>query len=190
MGGGGDTRVREPRSQRALAEQAAFMMRRYGETVVPVRNQFLAETAGFLDNEQNFTDAMGQASTRAIGIYEQGLGDFNRAAFNRGYDPSSGAYKGQSDAIRTAMARGIGGAMGDAGMATTDMGYGRMMSAVLEGQGLQSDALQGNAALASSQTAMLGAEAQNAFNRSSAVQGAIGTGIGMGAGYVLPGRYT
>jgi hypothetical protein len=62
-----------------------------------------------------------------------------------------------------------------------------MMGSVLEGQGLQSDTLQGNAALASSQTAMLGAEAQDAYNRSSALQTATGTAIGVGAGYVLPG---
>lgn len=187
FGGGGDTRVKEPRSQRALAEQAANAARRYGEIVIPVRNEFMAETMGFLDNEQNFTTAMGEASTRASGVYEQGMEDFNRAAFSKGLDPASGAYQGQSNAIRTAQARGMGGAMGDAGLATTDKGLGRMMGSVLEGQGLQSDTLQGNAALASSQTAMLGAEAQDAYNRSSALQTATGTAIGVGAGYVLPG---
>ena len=187
FGGGGDTRVKEPRSQAALAEQAATAARRYGEIVIPVRNAFMAETMGMLENEQNFTAAAGEASTRASGIYEQGMDDFNRAAFSKGYDPGSGAYEGQSNAIRTAQARGMGGAMGDAGMATTDMALGRMMGTTLEGQGLQSDTLQGNAALAASQTAMLGAEAQDAYNQSSALQTVIGTGIGMGAGYVLPG---
>lgn len=190
FGGGGDTRVREPRSQRALAEQAAVAAQRYGQIVVPVRNQFMAQTRDFLDNDQNFTGTMGEASTRALGIYEQGFGDFNRAAFNKGYDPGSGAYQGQSKAIRTAMERGVGGAMGDAGMATTDQGFGRMLGTVMEGQGLQSDTLQGNAALAQSQTRMLGSEAQTAYNRSSALGGAIGMGLGMGAGYVLPGRYS
>ena len=80
--------------------------------------------------------------------------------------------------------------MGDAGAATTDQGFDRMMGTVMEGVGLQSDTLQGNAALAQSQTRMLGAEAQTAYNRSSALGGAVGMGLGMGAGYVLPGRYT
>ena len=123
FGGGGDTRVREPRSQRALAEQAVVASQRYGQIVVPVRNQFMAQTRDFLDNDQNFTNVMGEASTRALGIYEKGFDDFNRAAFNKGNDPGSGAYQGQSKAIRTAMERGVGGAMGDAGMATTDQGF-------------------------------------------------------------------
>ena len=190
FGGGGDTRVREPRSQRALAEQATVAAQRYGQIVVPVRNQFMAQTRDFLDNDQNFTNVMGEASSRALGVYEKGFDDFNRAAFNKGIDPGSGAYQGQSKAIRTALERGVGGAMGDAGIFTSDQGLNRMMGTVMEGVGLQSDTLQGNAALAQSQTRMLGSEAQTAYNQSSALGSVVGMGLGMGAGYVLPGRYS
>ena len=168
FGGGGDTRVREPRSQRALAEQAVVASQRYGQIVVPVRNQFMAQTRDFLDNDQNFTGTMGEASTRALGIYEQGFDDFNRAAFNKGYDPGSGAYQGQSKAIRTAMERGVGEQWVmpewlQQTKACSNDGHRH------GGQGLQSDTLQGNAALAQSQTRMLGSEAQTAYNRSSAL---------------------
>ena len=76
--------------------------------------------------------------------------------------------------------------MGDAGAFTTDQGLNRMMGTVMEGVGLQSDTLQGNAALAQSQTRMLGSEAQTAYNQSSALGSVVGMGLGMGAGYVLP----
>ena len=43
-GGGGDTRVREPRAQAALAEQAAINLKRYGDIFVPLENQFIETT--------------------------------------------------------------------------------------------------------------------------------------------------
>lgn len=185
-GGGGDTRVREPRAQAALAEQAAINLRRYGDIFVPLENQFI-ETTLETFNDSNYDNVMGQASTRTAGLYERGLGDFQNSAFQRGLDPSSGAYQGESAALREAMARGMGGAMADSGMSNTDQGLAGMTSFVRAGQGLANDAMQGQMALASNQSQRAGQEAQNAFQRNSSISGAFGTAAGMGAGYALPG---
>jgi len=186
MGGGGDTRVREPESQQALAEQAAINLRRYGEIFVPLENQFMETTMATFD-QPNYDRAMGMAGTQTAGLYERGLGDFNRAAFQRGLDPSSGAYGAESSALRAAQARGMGTAMADAGMSNTDQGLGGLTAIVRMGQGLQNDAMQGQMDLAQNQMQRAGAQAQNAFQRNSSISGAFGTAAGMGAGYVLPG---
>lgn len=186
MGGGGDTRVREPRAQAALAEQAAINLRRYGDIFVPLENQFMETTLNTF-NDQNYTDAMGQASTRTAGLYERGMQDFTDAAFQRGLDPSSGAYQAESSALRAAQARGMGTAMADSGMSNTDQGLAGLTSIVRMGQGLQNDAMEGQLALAQNQMDRAGQNAQNAFQRNSSISGAFGTAAGMGAGYALPG---
>lgn len=185
-GGGGSGKIREPESQLALSEQMAMNLRRYGEIFVPLENQFI-ETTQETFNDENYARAMGQASTRTAGLYERGLADFQNAAFQRGLDPSSGAYQAESSAIREAQARGMGTAMADSGMTNTDQGVAGLTSIVRMGQGLSNDALQGQIALASNQMDRAGAEAQNAFQRNSSITGAFGTAAGMGAGYVLPG---
>ena len=112
FGGGGDTRVREPRSQRALAEQATVAAQRYGQIVVPVRNQFMAQTRDFLDNDQNFTNVMGEASTRALGVYEKGFDDFNRAAFNKGHRPRLRRLSGAVQSYPNCHGKRCGGSHG------------------------------------------------------------------------------
>ena len=185
MGGGGDTRVRAPESQQALAEQAAINLRRYGEIFVPLENQFMETTMATFD-QPNYDRAAGMASTRTAGLYEEGLADFQDAAFQRGLDPSSGAYGAESSALRTAMARGMGTAMADSGMSNTDQGLAGLTAIVRQGQGLQNDAMQGQMDLASNQLGRASSRAQNAFSNNSSIAGAFGTAAGMGAGYVLP----
>ena len=122
-GGGGDTRVAEMESKEALAEQAAISLQRYGEIFVPLENQYIETTLNQF-SDQNYTNAMGQAATQAAGVYEQGMADFQNAAMmQRGLDPSMGAYREESAALRAAQARGMGQAMSDAAITNTDKGY-------------------------------------------------------------------
>lgn len=186
MGGGGSSKVKEPEAQAALAEQAAINLRRYGEIFVPLENQFM-ETTMETFNDQNYTNVMGQASTRTAGLYERGLRDFQNAAFERGLDPSSGAYQSESMALRAAQARGMGTAMADSGMSNTDQGLAGLTAIVRMGQGLQNDAMEGQLSLAQNQMDRASSDAQSAFQRNSSITGAFGTAAGMGAGYVLPG---
>jgi len=184
--GGGDTRIREPESQLALAEQAAINLRRYADVFVPLENQFMETTMATFD-QPNYDRAMGMAGTQTAGVYERGLEDFKAAANQRGIDPSSGAYTTQSNALRAAMSRGMGTSMADMGMSNTDQGLAGLTAIVRQGQGLQNDAMQGQMELASNQLDRVTSRAQDAFRRNSSIGGAFGTAAGMGASYVLPG---
>lgn len=186
MGGGGDTRVREPESQLALAEQAAINYNRYRNIFVPLENQFM-ETTMETFNDQNYANVGGQASTRIAGLYEDGMQDFARAARQRGLDPSSGAYQSESNALRTAMARGMGTGSADAQMSNTDQGLAGMTAIVRMGQGLANEAMDGQMALAGNQLDRARSQANLDFQSNSSLMNVFGTGAGIAAGYALPG---
>lgn len=182
--GGGDTRVKEPESQLALAERAAMDLRRYGSTFVELENSLMDSTNRMFDTFA-YNDVMGQAATRSDAVYERGLADFNNAAFQRGLDPSSGAYIAESSALRQAQARSRGGAMADMGISNTDRGLAGLAGIVQMGQGRENEAMQAQASLASDQLSDITSRAQNQFSRNSSIAGAFGTGAGMAAGYAL-----
>ena len=183
FGGGGED-PKESESRLALAEQAAISLRRYGETFVPLENMFIADARNQF-SDANYADAMGRATTQAAGIYEQGLGDMQRAAFGRGFDPSSGAFQGESAALRAAQARGMGLAGANAGIANTDRGYNMLGNVVRMGQGLATDAMQGQIDVAQAGVDRLARQAEQDFMRSSSLQNLAGTATGMAAGYGL-----
>ena len=184
-GGGGDTRVREPESQLALAEQAAINYNRYRSIFVPLEDQFM-ETTMETFNDQNYANVGGQASTRIAGLYEDGMQDFARAARNRGIDPSSGAYQSESNALRTAMARGMGTGSADVQMGNTDQGLAGMTAIIRSGQGLANETMQGQIGLAEDNLRRATSEANLDFQNSSSLANVMGTGAGIAAGYTLP----
>lgn len=185
MGGGGDTRIREPESQLALAEQAAINLNRYREIFVPLEDQFMETTMATFD-QPNYDNAMGRASTQISGIYEDALGQFQNQATQRGLDPSSGRYMGGSDAIRVAQMRGMGGGAASAGMSNTDMGLEAATSIIRAGQGLQNDAMQGQIAVARNDLDLARQEATDQFRSNQSLAGVFGTGAGIATGYAAP----
>ena len=183
MGGGGED-PKESESRLALAEQAAFSLARYGDWAVPLEDMFIADAQQQFE-QQKYADAMGRATTQAAGIYEQGLGDMQRAAFGRGFDPSSGAFQGESAALRAAQARGMGYAGANAGIANTDRGYNMLSNVLRMGQGLATDAMQGQIDVAQAGVDRLSRQAEQDFMRSSSLQNLAGTATGMASGYGL-----
>lgn len=186
-GGGGDTRVAEMESKEALAEQAAISLQRYGEIFVPLENQYIETTLNQF-SDQNYNNAMGQAATQAAGVYEQGMADFQNAAMmQRGLDPSMGAYREESAALRAAQARGMGQAMTDAALTNTDQGYQGLSNIVKMGQGLATDTMSGQMELAQNQMDRVKAQAQADFGASSSLRNLAGNvaGQGFGAAYGL-----
>jgi hypothetical protein len=183
-GGGGDTRVAEQESKMALAEQAAVSLQRYGETFVPLENAFIADQ--FQRFEQPaYDNMMGRASTQASSIYEEGLADLNRGAFQRGFDPNSGAYQAESGALRAAQARGMGLSAAGAGIDNTDAAYEGLGNVIAMGQGLQTNTMSGNIDRLQSGLDRASAQAERDFARSSSIQQIAGTGAGMAASYGL-----
>lgn len=185
-GGGGDNRVEELESKMALAQQAAISLQRYGSTFVPLENAFIQDQFDRF-GDQAYNDVMGRAATQTSAIYEEGLADLNRGAFQRGYDPTSGAYQGESGALRAAQARGVGLATAGAGLDNTDAAYEGLGNVIAMGQGLQTNAMQGNIDRLQSGLDRATAQAERDFARSSSIQQIAGTGAGMAANYGLGG---
>ncbi len=185
-GGGGDNRVDEQESKMALAEQAAVNLQRYGSTFVPLENQFIADQFDRF-GEDAYTDSMSRAMNQTSSIYEDGISDLNSGAFQRGYDPTSGAYQAESGALRAAQARGMGLASAGAGIDNTDAGFEGLGNVIAMGQGLQGTTMQGNIDRLQSGLDRAGAEAERDFAKSSSIQQIAGTGVGMTASYGLGG---
>lgn len=186
-GGGGDTRVEELESKMALAEQAAVNLQRYGETFVPLENAYIQDQFDRF-GEGAYNDMMGRAASQTTSIYEDGLTDLNRGAFQRGYDPTSGAYQAESGALRAAQARGVGLATAGAGLANTDAAYEGIGNVIAMGQGLQTNTVAGNIDRLQSGLDRASAQAERDFARSSSIQQIVGTGAGMTANYGLGGN--
>ena len=186
--GGGDARdPKEAESRLALAQQAAIQYNRYQDTFVPLENMFIDDARSQFDTV-NYDSAMGRASTQTAGIYERGLQDMQGAAFNRGFDPSSGAFQGESSALRAAQARGMGLASADAGISNTDRGYQMLGGVVSMGQGLANEAMAGQIDVAQTGVDRATRQAEQDFMRSSSLQNMAGTATGMAAGYGLNNR--
>lgn len=186
-GGGGDNRVAELESKKALAQQAAVSLQRYGETFVPLENMFIQDSFDMF-GDPAYGDVMGRASTMTSSIYEEGIDDLNRGAFARGLDPTSGAYQSESSALRAAQARGMGLATAGAGLDNTDAAYQGLNNVIAMGQGLQTNAMSGNIDRLQSGLERASAEAERDFAKSSSIQQIAGTGAGMAASYGLGGR--
>lgn len=188
-GGGGSNLPEERESQRALAESARFSIQRYGDNFVRLENMMIGEATNYFDNyATNYASPMGSATTQTAGLYERGINDMQQAGFQRGYDPSSGAFQGESDSLRAAQARGMGLAGASAGVASTDRGYEQLSNVVAMGQGLASQAVQGQVDSAQLGVDRATAQAGQDFMRSSSLQNFAGTATGMAAGYGLNQR--
>lgn len=185
-GGGGGNEPKEMESKLALAEQAANALQRYGSTFVPLENAYIQDTLNQF-GQPAYDRSMAAATTQTAGIYEGGLRDLNRGAFNRGFDPMSGAFQGESNALRSAQARGMGLAGADAGLGNTDAAYQGLANVIKMGQGLQTEAVSGNIERLQSSVDRAGSQAERDFARSSSIQNIAGNAFGMGARYGLGG---
>jgi hypothetical protein len=192
FGGSDPDKPEESMAKMALAETAAVNLQRYGEVFVPLENLYIDKaTASF--NPENYVDQMGDASNQASQIYERGITDAAQGAFQRGLDPTSGAFTEESDALRTAQAVAMGENSANAGLGQTDRGFGRMLNVAKMGQGLATEAQEGLVDQASNQLGAVQRKAEEDFSRSSSIQSLAGTAAGLGAGYGLnrsESRYT
>lgn len=182
--GGGDYEPEESEAKLALAEQATYYAQRYGDVFVPLENSVIESTFRQF-GDQAYEGAMGRAQTQAMGLYDQAIADQQRGAFNRGFDPGSGAFQSESESLAAAAARGAGMAGANAGIDQTDMAYGNLTGVVRMGQGLANEATAGQIELAGNAFDASRAAAQDDFSRISSLRNMAGTAAGLGAGYGL-----
>lgn len=186
MGGGGGYEPEEQESKLALAEQAANALQRYGDVFVPLENMSIQDSFNRF-GDQAYTDTMGRATTNTAGIYEPKQAELAQAAFQRGLDPTSGAFQADAGALAQAKARGMGLSGASAGLDNTDQAYQGIGNWIRAGQGLATDTMSGNIALAQAGIDRAGAQAEKDFSKSSSLRTVAGTGAGMAAGYGLGG---
>lgn len=184
MCGGGAKKPEEQDSRIALSQQVATMLNRYGSTFVDLENQFMDSVQNQF-SLPNYDNAIAAGMNQAAAQYEPAIQDMQAAAFNRGFDPTSGAFQSESEALRGAKARGMGLAGADRGISNTDMGFAGLQNIVKMGQGLQTEAFQGQMDLASAASDRIRQSAKDDFARSSSLQNLAGTGVGMASGYGL-----
>lgn len=177
---------KEPERTLALAEQAAFYLNRYGSTMRGIEDSFIDSTMRRF-GDQAYESAAGRAGTQAMEIYEPAIADQQMAMYNRGFDPSSPAARAESEALRAAQARGVGLAQAGAGLDNTDQAFQGLTNVIAQGQGIQTEAMQGNIALAQRSLDRSIAQANQDFMASSSLRNLAGTAAGQVAGYGLYG---
>jgi hypothetical protein len=183
MGGGGSAeRPDETEAYKALANQTATFFNRYKEVFVPLENMYIESVfeAGEGAAYQKAEDIGALTAQRA---FENNIGEASQELLARGIDPSSGAFKARTEDMYSTLgaARGLNAA--DAQIGNTDRFLGGINEVMKMGQGVNSEAAQGQIALA--QTAEDKARSLAATEFSKGQQGlqALGAGAGMfGAG--------
>lgn len=188
MCGGGGDKPEEMESRKIMSQQAAIYLNEYGRTGVPLENQLIDSVQGQF-SQSNYADAMAAGQLQAAAAYEPGIAEAERAALNRGFDPGSGAFQGESTALRTAQARAMGQAGGDRAMSNTDAGLFGLQNIVKIGQGQQADAFKGQMDLADLASSRIRDMAKDDFSRSTSAASAAGTGVGSLAAFGLNRSY-
>lgn len=188
FGGGEADKPKESASKLAMAEAAAYNIRKYGELYVPIENQFINDaTSSFdlaADGSQNaaYQDAIGQSMGRANEVYGEGIGDAQGLAFGRGLDPTSGAFMAESDALRSAQAKAMGEVGTNAGNSVTTQGFQALENVTALGRGLETTAYDSMSTLAQNEQQALEGQADKDFARSSSIANIAGTAGGIAYG--------
>lgn len=185
---GGSDKPEEMESRKALAMQAAIYFNQYGKTGIKLENQLIDSVQGQF-SQANYADAMAAGQLQAAAAYEPGIAETRQAAINRGFDPGSGAFQSESDALRMAQARAMGQAGADRAMSNTDMGLYGLQNLVKIGQGQQADAFKGQMDVADLASGRIRDMARDDFSRSTSAASAAGTGVGSLAAFGINRSY-
>ena len=181
MGGGSPDRPDESEAYRALAEQSATYFNRYKEVFVPLENQYIQSVfdAGSGDAYQ---DAQNRATSLAQNQFDDRIGGLQSGMLAKGLDPTSGRFQGgTADAYESlGSIRGLAGA--DAGINNTDRFLGGIQNVVKMGQGLASEAMQGQIGLAQTAEDKIRSQFATDFADDQQRSQALGTAAGMAAG--------
>lgn len=189
MCGGGGDKPEEQESRLALAEQSATLINQYGRSFYNLENQEIDAARQQFD-VANYDSAVAAGMQQAAQQYEPALQDMQLGAVRRGFDPGSGAYGAESEALRGAQARAMGQAGADRAISNTDIGFKRLANVVAMGQGQQVDAFKGQMDLAGLASDRIRDQAKDDFSRSTSLKSTLGTLAGGTAAYGINQRYT
>jgi hypothetical protein len=181
MGGGSPDRPDESEAYRALAEQSATYFNRYKDVFVPLENQYI-QSVFDAGSGAAYQDATDSATSITQAQFDDRIGGLQSGMLAKGVDPSSGRFQaGTADAFEKLGAiRGLAGA--DAGLNNTDRFVGGIQNVVKMGQGLASEAMQGQIGLASTAEDKIRSQFATDFADDQQRSQALGTAAGMAAG--------
>jgi len=188
FGGGDADKPEESRAKLAMAEAAAYNIRRYGELYVPVENMAINDAMTSFDlaadGSQNvdYQSAIGDSVGRANQVYGEGIADTQALAFGRGLDPTSGAFMAESDALRSAQAKAMGEVGTNAGNQVTTGGFQKLENMSALGRGLETKAYDSMSTVAQNEQSALEQQADRDFANSSSVANIAGTAGGIAYG--------
>ena len=184
FGGGDAPEPEESKAKLAMAETAATVWNRFQSVLKPLQNIYIDKAVNSF-NPENYEKIMGSAVTQASRAYESKLDEINQQAVSRGLDPTSGAFRSGSDALRAGQARAMGENAAGVGLAQTDKGFQRLENVMKMGAGIQTNAAKGLTSLVDMQQEALDAQAESDYMRSAGRQNLYGTVAGAAGAYGL-----
>ena len=153
----------ETEQERALAEIAAQRFNRYKEVFAPLEDQYIQQVFD-VRNQDNYETAGGLAAAEYQRSFQKAQNDLSGQMMQQGVDPSSGAYEGNSAALRRAQAVGQGLGVSGAKVANTDRFYQGLKGITAIGQGQAADAITGMGDIAKTARENANRDAENSFN--------------------------
>lgn len=179
MGKSDPKRLDETAEERALAEISAQRFNRYKEVFAPLEDQYIQQVMD-VRNQGNYEQAGGLAAAEYQRSFQTAQDNLTNEMVQQGVDPSSGAFQGNSAALRRAQAVRQGLGVSGAKVANTDRFYKGLQGVIAMGQGQAAESIGGMADIAKTAQEKAASSAESAFQTSSAVR----SGIAAGAGYL------
>jgi len=170
----------ETEQERALAEIAAQRFNRYKEVFAPLEDQYIQQVFD-VRNQDNYETAGGLAAAEYQRSFQKSQNDLSGQMMQQGVDPSSGAYEGNSAALRRAQAVGQGLGVSGAKVANTDRFYQGLRGITAIGQGQAADAITGMGDIAKTARENANRDAENSFNSSGMIRSGVAAGLGYAA---------
>ena len=181
-GGGGAEKVDESPAYRALAEQSAQYFNRYKNVFRPLEDQYIQQVFR-ADDSGAYQTAMDTAASAVQRQFDPKIEQASARMLARGgVTPGSGAFSGGLQDAYTDLGAARGLVAADAGINNTDRFLGGVSNVVKMGQGVASEAMQGQIGLARSAEDKARSQAMTAFADDQQKNQVLGTGLGLGAG--------
>ena len=183
-GGGGSTTIKDTPAQKSLARIAAQRFNLYQQYFVPLENQFIADVQSLKD-PSNFENVASFVNTIQQPEFQEQRRQLAQQAFQQGVDPTSGQYRGRTQQLSQAQARGLGIGTAEGMSGQVDRYYQGLQNIIALGEGQAGQAMSGLGDVGKIAQQRAQAEAKTSFAKAQTVPAAIGTGVGLGVGYTL-----
>jgi hypothetical protein len=169
---------KETEEARALAEIAAQRFNRYKQAFAPLEDQYIQQVFD-VRSQGNYETAGGLAAAEFQKSFQTANDQAASEMYQQGVDPSSGAFEGNSAALRRAQGVRQGLGVSGAKLDNTTRFYDGMRGVIAMGQGQSADAIRGLGDIAKSSQERANQQAETSFQNNSALRGGMTQGLGL-----------